>query len=134
MAITVLSPHSGNPVTVRDQDVGKSVKDREGRTFYVLQAPDGLYYAALTKVGGQKDLDRYLRTAERQGFVGGADDKGPKKDEVYRHHPVPHHDGFPWGKWIKRLVILGLLAGGAYYAHTKGWVRIPGLAAPAPAR
>lgn len=127
MAITVLSPHSGDPVTVRDQDVGKSVKDRQGRMFYVLQAPDGMYYAALTRAGGQKDIDRYRHAAERHGFVGGSSDEGPKKEEVYRHAPAPRHEGFPWGKWIKRLVFLGLLAGAAYYAHTRGWVRIPGL-------
>lgn len=134
MAITILSPHSGDPVTVRDQDVGKSVKDRQGRPFYVLQAPDGLYYAALTKAGGQKDIERYRHSAQRHGFVGGSSDEGPKKEEVYKRQAPPRRDGFAWGKWLRALLVLGLLAGGAYYAHTKGWVRIPGLPDAAPAK
>lgn len=61
MPITVLSPFSGNPVKIRDQDLGRAVRDEAGRIFYVLEKPDGGgYYAAPTRAGGPKDLDRYL--------------------------------------------------------------------------
>jgi len=59
MAITVYSPYNGQPVEVRDQDVGRAVKDGDGRTFYVLAKSDGTgYYGAITRMGGQKDEDR----------------------------------------------------------------------------
>jgi hypothetical protein len=61
MPITVLSPFSGNPVKVRDQDLGRAVRDEAGRIFYVIPKPDGQgYYAAPTRAGNPKDLERYL--------------------------------------------------------------------------
>ena len=60
MPITILSPHSGKPVKIRDQDVGRAVRDEEKRVFYVLERPDGGgHYAALTRQGGEKELARY---------------------------------------------------------------------------
>ena len=41
MSITVNSPHSGRPVMVRPQDIGRAVRDEEGRIFYVLAKSDG---------------------------------------------------------------------------------------------
>jgi hypothetical protein len=61
MAITVYSPYNSQPVEVREQDVGRAVKDGDGRTFYVLAKSDGTgYYGAMTRMGGQKDEDRAL--------------------------------------------------------------------------
>jgi len=61
MPITVLSPHDGTPVKIRDQDVGRAVRDREGRIFYVLAKSDGSgYYGAMTRAGGEKDERRYM--------------------------------------------------------------------------
>lgn len=60
MPITILSPHSGKPVKIRDQDVGRAVRDEEKRIFYALPRPDGEgHYAALTRNGSPKDLERY---------------------------------------------------------------------------
>jgi len=67
MAIIVNSPFSGKPVKVREQDVGRSVRDEEGRVFYVLQRADGEgYYSSPTRQGGQKDQDRYDQMASKQ--------------------------------------------------------------------
>lgn len=71
MPLTVLSPYSGRPVKVRDQDVGRAVRDEEKRVFYVVARPDdaeaapaddptdGTHYASLTRHGSEKDLARY---------------------------------------------------------------------------
>lgn len=74
MGITVRSPYSGNAVKVRDQDVGRAVKDEEGRIFYVLPRTDGSgHYGALTRAGGTKDEARAIafeqKEAARQGNV-----------------------------------------------------------------
>ncbi|MEM6331773.1 MAG: FKBP-type peptidyl-prolyl cis-trans isomerase [Planctomycetota bacterium] len=60
MPITVLSPYSGRAVKARDQDVGRALRDEEGRIFYIVERPEGQgYYAAPTRRGSDKDLERY---------------------------------------------------------------------------
>jgi len=60
MPLTVLSPFSGRPVKVRDQDVGRAMRDEENRIFYVVPKADGSgYYAAPTRKGSAKDEQRY---------------------------------------------------------------------------
>lgn len=60
MPITINSPYSGRPVKLRDQDIGRAVRDEEGRVFYVVQRASGEgYYAALTRKGSAKDEERY---------------------------------------------------------------------------
>ncbi len=60
MPLTILSPHSGKPVKIRDQDVGRAVRDEEKRVFYALPRPGGGgHYGALTRNGSEKDLARY---------------------------------------------------------------------------
>ncbi len=59
MPITVPSPHNGRPVKVRDQDVGRAVRDEDGRIFYVLPSRDGEgHYGALTRSGDPKQEKR----------------------------------------------------------------------------
>ena len=61
MSITIYSPYNSRPVEVREQDVGRAVKDSDGRTFYVIAKSDGTgYYGAMTRMGGQKDEDRAM--------------------------------------------------------------------------
>lgn len=61
MPITVYSPYSGRPVKVRDQDVGRAVRDEDNRIFYVVPRSWGEgYYAAPTRKGSEKDEQRYL--------------------------------------------------------------------------
>ncbi len=72
MGITVNSPFSGKPVKVRDQDVGRAVRDEENRIFYVLPKSDQTgYYGAPTRAGGPKDeqcaieMEAKLATAQQ---------------------------------------------------------------------
>jgi len=59
MTIEVYSPHDGEPVKIRDSDVGKAVKDKQGRLFYVLPKSDGSgHYGAMTRAGGERDEQR----------------------------------------------------------------------------
>ncbi len=67
MPIIVNSPFSGQPVKIRDQDIGRAVRDEENRVFYVLPRSDGSgYYSAPTRQGGPKDEARYDGMAMKQ--------------------------------------------------------------------
>jgi len=74
MSISVISPFTGEQIKVRPQDVGKAVEDRMNHKFYVLERPDGSgYYAAPTKAGGRRDIDKYdamLAKADRAKSTG----------------------------------------------------------------
>ncbi len=60
MPLIIHSPFSGKPVKVRDEDVGRAVRDENRRIFYVIQRPDGEgYYGSPTRHGGEKELARY---------------------------------------------------------------------------
>jgi hypothetical protein len=72
MPVTVLSPFSGRPVKVRDQDIGRAVRDEENRIFYVLPKSDGKgYYGAATRAGGPKDEARALEMENKQAVARG---------------------------------------------------------------
>lgn len=60
MAVMVNSPYSGRPVKVREQDIGRAVRDEEGKIFYVLQRSEGQgYYGSLTRLGGLREEHRH---------------------------------------------------------------------------
>ncbi|QQE10109.1 FKBP-type peptidyl-prolyl cis-trans isomerase [Planctomycetota bacterium] len=60
MPIIVNSPFSGKPVKVRDEDVGRAIRDEENRIFYVIQRASGEgFYGAPTRKGSEKDEQRY---------------------------------------------------------------------------
>lgn len=59
MPIVVYSPHSGRPVKVREQDVGRAVRDEAGRIFYLLAKSDGSgYFGSCTRTGGDQQEQR----------------------------------------------------------------------------
>ncbi len=119
MPMTVLSPFSGRPVKVRDQDVGRAVRDEEGRIFYIVEKADGSgYYAAPTRKGTAKDEQRYAeleaKTAHSESHV--------------KHTQV--HDATGPGRrssgvrLLVLLIVLLLIAAGAYLAF-KGTPSLP---------
>ena len=57
--VTILSPYSGRPVKVREQDLGRALRDEQGRVFYIVEDPEHGRYAARTRKGSPKDLERY---------------------------------------------------------------------------
>ena len=100
MPITIHSPHSGYPVKVRDQDIGRAVRDEQGRVFYVLQREEGEgYYASKTRAGSA--------TAET------AYDKLEKHDapaEAEAHDATGNKRSNPRGKLLIGVFVLAMLA------------------------
>lgn len=70
MPLEVHSPHSGRPVRVRDEDVGRAVRDESGRVFYVLARASGRgHYGSPTRAGSEK-LERAYDERVRQAADG----------------------------------------------------------------
>jgi len=73
MPLTIHSPHSGHPVRIRDQDIGRAVRDEENRIFYVVPRASGEgHYGAITRKGSAKDEERYDRLALNPAKVAAA--------------------------------------------------------------
>ena len=66
MPFVVHSPFDGEPVKVRDQDIGRAIRDKQNRIFYALPKSTGDgYYSSPTRQGGLKDEQRYQRMLEK---------------------------------------------------------------------
>jgi len=66
MPFVIHSPFDGQPVKIRDKDIGRAIRDKENRIFYVLpnSTGDG-YYSSPTRQGGLKDEQKYQRMMEK---------------------------------------------------------------------
>lgn len=83
MAITVKSPHNGRPVRVRPQDVGRAVRDADGRVFFVLERAGGNgYYGSRTRVGGEAEEQRVDELPES---AAAERDDAPADDDATTH-------------------------------------------------
>jgi hypothetical protein len=113
--IEVLGPFSGRPVKIRPQDIGRAVRDEQGRLFYVLSRPDGSgYYSAPSRAGGQRDIDRYDKYLARMaGAKQVAQERSATQIKVERRKA-----GI--GRWVRVSVVLAVLGAVAYWAMTRG--------------
>jgi hypothetical protein len=136
MPITVLSPFSGRPVKVREQDAGRAVKDEEGRLFYVLPKSDGSgYYGAATRAGNPKEEERALEL-EAKVAVGAGKAKDQVEISLKPINVKPSNSG-AIVKLVIVLIILGGLAWLFFYGPAKEynpWAnQSPSRTPPAPA-
>lgn len=68
MNLTVYSPYDGQPVSWRSQDVGRAMRDSQGRIFYVLPTQDGQgHYASRTRHGSAREQELYRQQLGQQG-------------------------------------------------------------------
>lgn len=114
MPITINSPYSGNPVKVREQDIGRALRDEEGRVFYVVERSDGKgYYSSPTRHGSEKDEQRYREMHEKTTVLS---------DRARHNVKTAVHDatgkGRPRSKLrVALLVILLLIAAALVYVY-----------------
>ncbi|MEM7680973.1 MAG: FKBP-type peptidyl-prolyl cis-trans isomerase [Planctomycetota bacterium] len=129
MPRTVFSPHSGLPVKVRDQDLGRALRDEAGRIFYVVERPDqpGVVYGAKTRKGSPAELERYDALAESPDPAGIATEPDTAADRAssptattprVAHASAPVHDATGGRRARstgrrKALLILAMLLGAA---------------------
>ena len=80
----ILSPYSGRPVKVREQDLGRALRDEQGRVFYVVEDPEHGRYAARTRKGSPKDLERYREIEAKTAQLD--DHTQPTRDDLAQAH------------------------------------------------
>ncbi|QNN22176.1 hypothetical protein HED60_07790 [Planctomycetales bacterium ZRK34] len=129
MSITVYSPFTGELVSVRPQDVGRAVKDRSDHMFYVLERPDGGgHYAAPTKAGGQRDVERYDAMVAKQQQARDTGAMGSTA-QIAAASRSGRSSGIKW-KLIIGLIVLAAAAAAAAWAVMFGPLK--GLIATSP--
>jgi len=103
MPMVVYSPYSGRQVKVRDQDVGRAIKDEEGRIFYIVQRSDGQgYYASPTRQGSEKDEKRYMDMIAKSS----AAEQAKRAEAAGMHDATGKGRGSPVGRLVVYLVLL----------------------------
>ncbi len=113
MAIIVHSPHDGQPVKVRDQDLERAIRDSEGRIFYAVKRSDGSgYYGALTRKGSDKDEQRYLDLIEKMET---ARQVGKIRSEAQVHDATGKDKSPGAMRWIVLLILAGIIAAMSWY-------------------
>lgn len=130
MPLTVYSPHSGKPVKVREEDLGRALRDEGGRVFYALKTADGQdVYGAVTRKGSPEEEARYQSqdwltpgSAPAPGSAPGssapeAEGAGPANNSESSAEP---HDATgpgrkaPVSRYVFIAVLVLLIAAGGY--------------------
>lgn len=100
MSIEVRSPYSGEMVKIMPKDVGKAVKDRDGRVFYVLEDDEGGYYPSMTRSG--------------EGSAKAQGDHARTEERMAEHHAAVAERGAGSGKrpskgYLAYMVVIGIV-------------------------
>ncbi len=105
MTIIVNSPFTGQPVRIREKDVGRAVKDEDGGIFYVLPKEDGSgYYGAPTRAGGKRAEEK---AATQESRMSGAGQVAAQREHLKR---TPQRRKGGKGKLIFFLFIIAAAA------------------------
>ncbi|MEM0915128.1 MAG: FKBP-type peptidyl-prolyl cis-trans isomerase [Planctomycetota bacterium] len=117
MPITVLSPYSGRAIKARDQDIGRALRDEEGRIFYIVERPNGGgHYAAPTRKGSEKDLERY-DALETKGEIARETHHEQSAQQLEAHDARgTGRSGGGFRRFVVVLILLALLAAAGYFA------------------
>jgi oligopeptide transport system substrate-binding protein len=113
MAMIVHSPHDGQPVKVRDQDLQRAIRDGEGRIFYAVKRSDGQgYYGAFTRKGSDKDEQRYLEMLEKTET---AREVGKARSAEQLHDATGKANGPGMLRWVILFIVAALIAAVTWY-------------------
>jgi peptidylprolyl isomerase len=113
MAMIVHSPHDGQEVKVRDQDLQRAIRDSEGRIFYAVKRSDGQgYYGSFTRKGSDKDEQRYLDMIEKSQH---AREVGAERSAQQIHDATGRSSGPGAVRWVLLLIVAALIAAVTWY-------------------
>jgi len=113
MALIVHSPHDGQEVKVRDQDLQRAIRDSEGRIFYAVRRSDGQgYYGSFTRKGSDKDEQRHLSMLEK---TQKARETGAERSAQQVHDATGKPSGSGVMRWIILWVVAALIAAVSWY-------------------
>ncbi|WP_145446947.1 hypothetical protein [Mucisphaera calidilacus] len=117
MSITVRSPHSGVPVTVRTEDVGRALRDESGRVFYVVAKSEGEgHYGSRVRGGSEADEARSAGWDAGEALPAVAE--GGEGGVVHDARGVQRRSGV--GVWVVVLVVVAGLAAGGWWLWRSG--------------
>ncbi|MEO0475592.1 MAG: hypothetical protein AAF085_06430, partial [Planctomycetota bacterium] len=119
--VTILSPYSGRPVKVREQDLGRALRDEEGRIFYIVEDPEHGRYAARTRKGSPKDLERY-REIEAKSAKLDSDPDRPATSNLQAHDATGKKRRNPIGLLFVVVLVVAIAALGYVYLNHPGWL------------
>lgn len=113
MALIVHSPHDGQEVKVRDQDLQRAIRDSEGRIFYAVKRSDGKgYYGSFTRKGSDKDEQRYLDMLEK---TQRARETGAERSAQQIHDATGRPSGPGVMRWVLLIVLAAVIAAVTWY-------------------
>ncbi len=113
MAMIVHSPHDGQAVKVRDQDLERAIRDSEGRIFYAVKRSDGQgYYGSFTRKGSDKDEQRCLDMIDK---TQRAHDSGAERSAQQIHDATGKPSGPGIMRWVWLLVLAAVIAMVTWY-------------------
>lgn len=116
--VTILSPYSGRPVMIREQDLGRALRDEQGRVFYVVEDPEHGRYAARTRKGSLKDLQRYREIESNVAqFAGEVELK-----TAAAHDATGSKRRNPVGLLLVLFILFDLVALGYVYFNHPEWL------------
>ncbi len=108
MALIVHSPHDGQVVKVRDQDLQRAIRDSEGRIFYAVKRSDGEgYYGSFTRKGSDKDEQRCLDMLEK---TQRAREVGAERSAQQIHDATGRSSGPGAMRWLILLAVAAVIA------------------------
>ena len=125
MSATIInSPYSGRPVKVREQDLGRAVRDEEGRVFYVVKRADGQgYYSAMTRKGSEREEKAYDEMAAK---MAAAKASGAEQSRAQVHDATGPGRSSVRGKLVIAVLALLVLALLALWYYSRGkWQAVP---------
>ena len=122
----ILSPHNGKTVRVRDKDVGRSVRDGDGKIFYVLrrtnrqaqgEGDSSVYFGSLTRLGGLEQEKKYDEMAAKQEQ---ARDVGHERSQQQIHDATGSKRSNKRGKFVIFALIIAMLGVVVLWLFTVG--------------
>lgn len=120
--VTILSPYSGRPVKIREHDLGRALRDEQGRVFYVVEDSEHGRYAARTRKGSDKDLRRYRQI---EAGVAKLDDAPHVDDGASRqvHDATGSKRRNPVGLVVVLVIVaIAVAAAGYVYVSRPAWL------------
>lgn len=117
----ILSPYSGRPVKIREQDLGRALRDEQGRVFYVVEDPEHGRYAARTRKGSPKDLERY-REIEAKSAQLDDSTQPARQDLAQAHDAAGNKRRNPLGLLVIVLLLAAVAALGYVYLNHPEWI------------
>lgn len=124
MPILVHSPHDGSPVQVREQDIGRAIRDKNGKIFYCLPRASGEgYFGSKTRAAsakGEEQVDALAAQFQPANETGAPDntstDRAPAPPTA--HDATGKRRKASPARAIVLLLILAALIAAGWYAYT----------------